>query len=187
MPYYGVRRKVFISFHHGDQTEVEDFISYWSLNENVFIPRALGTFDNDDFINSNNPEYVMSRIRQDYLGDSTVTIVLVGQCTHSRRYVDWEIKTSLRQGEYFIPNGLIGIVLPSSGRSAILPPRFADNWSNGHKNCYARYWISPSSAEQLASYIEDAFASRNNRAHLITNSSQMMRYNSKCQVCGITH
>ena len=34
--------------------------------------------------------------------------------SHSRRYVDWEIKTSLRRGSY-TPNGLLGIILPSQG------------------------------------------------------------------------
>jgi len=187
MPYYGTRRKVFFSFHHGDQTEVEDFIYNWSEKENVFIPRALGTFDNDNFINSNNPDYVMSQIRQNYLGDSTITIVLVGKCTHSRRYVDWEIKSSLRQGEFYIPNGLLGIILPSSGKSAHLPPRLEENWNQDHKDCYARYLVAPNSAVQLGSFIEDAYSARNNRAHLINNYSDMMRYNAKCKICGVTH
>src|SRR5205809_7957009 len=106
MVYYGTRRKVFISFYQGDRAEVDDFIYQWSDLEEVFIPKALGTFDNEDFINSTNPEYVMGQIRKNYLGDSTVTIVLLGICTHSRRYVDWEIKSSLRQGLSYISNGL---------------------------------------------------------------------------------
>src|SRR5207245_253213 len=97
------KRKVFISFYQRDRAEVDAFIKWADLG-NVFIPRALGTYDNEDFINSDNPEYVMQQIRGKYLGDSTVTIVLVGACTHSRRYVDWELKTSLRRGEY-TPNG----------------------------------------------------------------------------------
>ena len=63
----------------------------------------------------------MNQIREKCLLDSTVTIVLLGKCTHSRRHVDWEIKSSLRQGAS-APNGLIGIVLPSQGRGAFLPP-----------------------------------------------------------------
>lgn len=141
---------------------------------------------NDDFVNSANPEYVMSRIRQDYLGDSTVTIVLVGRCTHSRRYVDWELKSSLRKGTY-TPNGVIGIILPSQGSSADLPPRLEDNWASGHTNCYARYWTAPSSANELGNWIEDAFAARTSRAYLIQNSADMMRYNRQCNVHGVTH
>lgn len=186
MPYHGIKRKVFISFHQKDRPEVDDFLDRWASREGVFIPKALGVSDNDDFINSTNPEYVMSRIRQAYLGDSTVTIVLIGTCTHSRRYVDWEIKTSLRQGDY-TPNGLLGILLPSCGNSAHLPQRFRDNWGKGEANCYARYRAYPTSAQQLSDWIEDAYNARTIRDHLIQNRADMMKYNGKCQVCNVTH
>ena len=180
------KRKVFISFYQGDRNEVDAFIDRWARREGVFIPKALGVSMNDDFINSTNPEYVMSQIRQKYLGDSTVTIVLVGSCTHSRRYVDWELKTSLRCGSY-TPNGVMGIILPSQGKAAILPPRLAANWNEDNVNCYARYWIAPTSATQLAAWIEDAHSARTTRAHLIQNNADMMKYNSRCQVHGVTH
>lgn len=177
------RRNVFISHYKGDRNEVDDFISSYS---NVFIPKVLGAYDNDDFIDSTNTDYVMQQIRERYLGDSTVTIVLIGQCTHSRRYVDWEIKSSLRQGQY-TPNGLIGIVLPSQGTSAHLPPRFKENWVRGESQCYARYRSYPSSASELSEWIEDAYQARSSRSHLIVNNQDMMKYNKKCNVCGVTH
>ncbi len=181
-----VKRKVFISFHQANRREVDDFINYFAIQKGIFTPKALGVSNNDDFINSNNPEYVMRKIREKYLGDSTITIVLIGKCTHSRRYVDWEIKTSLRQGGY-TPNGLIGIILPSQGRSAYLPPRLESNWAQDNTNCYARYWVYPPSAEQLVLWIEDAYRARTTRIHLIKNHAEMMKYNSVCNVCGITH
>ena len=186
MAYQGIRRKVFISHYKGDRKEVDAFIQKFATIERVFYPYVLGANDNDEFINSTNPEYVMTQIRKKYLLDTTVTIVLVGSCTHSRRYVDWELKSSLRQGDY-TPNGLIGIVLPSQGNSAYLPPRFEDNWSKEHINCYARYWSYPKTANDLGAWIEDAYAARVKRAHLIKNSQDMMKYNAKCKVCGITH
>lgn len=186
MPYYGTRRKVFVSYHQTDRMEVEDFIDKWAERERVFIPKALGVSDVDDFIDSNDPEYVMTQVRAKYLSDSTVTIVLVGTCTHSRRYVDWELKTSLRRGSY-TPNGVMGIILPSSGKSAYLPPRLEANWSPQNVNCYARYWIAPTSAEELAGWIEDAYGARTARAELIENAATMMKYNTKCRVCGVTH
>ena len=137
-------------------------------------------------LSSSDTDYVMSQIRDKYLQDTTVTIVLVGSCTHSRRYVDWEIKSSLRKGQY-TPNGLMGIILPSMGSSASLPPRLEANWVKGHDNCYARYWVYPKSADALGRYIDDAHAARTGRANLITNSQAMMKYNAKCRVCGVTH
>ncbi|WP_178019613.1 TIR domain-containing protein [uncultured Paenibacillus sp.] len=186
MTYQGTRRKVFISHFRDDRREVDAFIDRFANKEKVFIPYVLGANNNDEFIQSRNPEYVMTQIRKKYLQDTTVTIVLVGSCTHSRRYVDWEIKTSLRQGEY-TPNGLMGIILPSQGNSAYIPPRLEANWSSGHENCYARYWVYPDSAEQLGKWIEDAFKARTTRNHLIKNSQDMMGYNAKCKVCGVTH
>lgn len=177
-----IRHKVFISHYKGDLKEVDNFIKQF---EKVFIPYILGANDNDDFIDSSNPEYVMTQIRKKYLLDTTVTIVLIGNCTHSRRYIDWELKSSLRQGEY-TPNGVIGILLPSAGGAAHLPPRLSVNW-NRENNCYARYFSYPSTPEQLAAWIDDAHNARKSRAHLIKNSQEMMKYNSKCKVCVITH
>lgn len=186
MTYTGVKRKVFISHYKGDRGEVDAFIKYFANTHGVFTPYVLGANDNDDFISSTDPAYVMTQIRKKYLQDTTVTIVLVGQCTHSRRYVDWEIKSSLQQGST-LPNGLMGIILPSQGASAHLPPRLKDNWNKDHKDVYARYWTYPTSPEQLGSWIEDAYQARTNRAKLIQNSQEMMKYSNKCFVCGVTH
>ena len=197
------KRNVFISSFHDDRAEVDAFIWRWSTTEEVFRAKALCTFDNDDFINSTNPEYVMSEIRRKYIGDASVTIVLIGRCTHSRRYVDWEIKASLRQGQS-LPNGLLAYVLPSAVPSAAgvygiplertqrawpaLPERLAANWNyNGQQNSYARYFELPDSASVLRQQIEDAFWDRTNRAGMIRNDSNMMKNNTKCLVCGVTH
>ncbi len=186
MAYTGIKRRVFVSHYRGDRKEVDAFIAEFAIRQKVFTPYVLGANNNDDFINSNNPEYVMTQIRKNYLQDTTVTIVLVGSCTHGRRYIDWEIKSSLRQGLY-IPNGLMGIILPSQGNSCYMPPRLNDNWNEGHEDCYAKYWVYPSTAQQLGEWIEDAYSARTSRAHLILNSQSMMKYNSKCEECQITH
>jgi hypothetical protein len=181
-----IRRTVFISFSQHDRAAVDAFVHRWTVQERVFIPKALGLAFGADLIDSNNAEYVMGRIRQGYLADSTITLVLIGTCTHSRRFVDWEIKTSLRQGQNYTPNGLLGILLPPL-TTAHLPPRFAENWTAGELACYARYRYAPTSAEQLRGWLEDAFAARTTRANLIRNAADMMRYNATCQAHNITH
>jgi hypothetical protein len=197
------KRNVFISSFHADRTEVDQFIYRWAPLEGIFTPKALSTFDNDDFINSSNPEYVMSEIRRKYIGDASVTIVLIGKCTHSRRYVDWEIKASLRQGQS-LPNGLLAYVLPSAMPPTVgtfgipierdkrawphLPERLVANWNYYQQHsCYARYFEAPNSGSDLRQQIENAFWDRTNRSALIKNDSLMMKYNGKCQVCAITH
>ena len=177
------RRKVFISYHEGDRAEVEKFIkAFGPSGHNVFIPKALGLFGQGDFVNSTDTEYIMSRIRSQYLADSTVTIVLLGNCTHSRRYVDWELKASLRQGTGESPNGVIGIILPSRGINVHLPARFQENWDQNHANCYTRLHAYPATPAALRASIEDAYAGRTSRAHLIANSKDRMLNNGKCQV-----
>lgn len=181
----GTKRKVFISHYKGDKDEVEAFIKIFATEENVFIPKVLGVSDNDDFIESTDTDYVMTQIRKKYLDDSTVTIVLIGSCTHSRRYVDWELKTSFRQGNY-TPNGVIGILLPSQGTSAHMPLRLKEHWSN-IEECYVSYKSYPSTAKTLHDWIEDAYDARTSKAHLIKNSQEMMKYNGKCNECKVTH
>jgi hypothetical protein len=185
MVYNGIRRKVFVSHYKGDRQEVDQFIDRFANKEKVFIPYVLGANNNDDFIDSTNTVYVMNQIRKKYLQDTTVTIVLIGTCTHSRRFVDWELKSSLRQGEY-TPNGVLGILLPSSKGSAHLPPRLKENWDR-EMECYACYRPYPANAQQLGSWIEEAYSFRNKKAYFIRNSKDMMKYNQKCLVCGVTH
>lgn len=177
------RRKCFISYYAGDSVAVEKFITDF---KDVFIAKAIGVSSGDDFIDSDNSDYVMSRIREKYLGDSTVTICLVGDCTHSRRYIDWELKTSLRQGGY-APNGLLAILLPYKGGSGILPPRLSENWAADEKDCYAMYRPYPASKESLKNWIETAYLNRTERAKFIKNSQEMLKYNRKCGVHDETH
>ena len=101
-----IRRKCFISYHHADQAAVNQFVRDFDHIDNSLIARGLGTEMPGDVINSNNTDYVMAKIRERFLSDSTVTIVLMGRCTWARRYVDWEIQSSLRQGVYSTPHGL---------------------------------------------------------------------------------
>ena len=180
------RRKVFISYFHGDQDAVNKFVADYG---DVFIPKTVGVKDGDFDFDSNDPQYIMRKIREQKLQDSTVTIVLIGSCTHSRRYVDWEIKASLQQGQS-LPNGLIDVNLPYMGSTGNLPPRLANNIERDGNNKdigYGRYYKYPSSKEELKRWIEDAHNARTSRADTIHNSNEMMKYNVKCNVHGITH
>jgi len=177
----GVRRKVFVSYHHDDQDEVVDFCSIFDDERDVCITRALGLGMEQDVIDSTNTDYVMQRIRDIYLKDATVTIVMIGKCTWARRYVDWEIQASLRHGDVVTPNGLIGIVLPSAGKKPIPPERLSKNLKGEKSNeGYARWYWYPERKDQLANWLEDAFDARTNRAYLIENSRDNFKNNRTC-------
>lgn len=183
---FPTRRKVFISYYHGDQDEVNEFVKEFS---DVFIAKTVGVKDGDFDFDSNDPQYIMRKIRENKLSDSTVTIVLIGSCTHSRRYVDWEVKASLQQGSS-LPNGLIAINLPYMRDIGALPERVNENILRNEKNediGYARYYVYPNSKQDLYNLIEDAHSARTTRANLIKNSNKMMKYNSKCNQHGVTH
>ena len=81
-----------------------------------------------------NTEYVRQKIRDEYLRDSSVTVVPVGKQTWQRKHVDWEIYSSLRNTQYNPRSGLIGIILPTYPRADYqhythntIPPRLSDN------------------------------------------------------------
>lgn len=174
------RRKCFISYHHADDSVVKAFVDHYDHNHDVFIRRRLGESP-DDLINSTNPDYVMSQIRQRFLLDSTVTIVMMGKCTWARRYVDWEIQASLRQGETRTPNGLIGIKLPTF---TSFPERFNGNLitpGSNQEDCYARHYEWGLSVIELQDAIEAAFQRRTTHTKWIRNPRDSMSYNRSCE------
>jgi len=129
----------------------------------------------EDVIDSDDVDYVMRRIRELYLKDSTVTIVLVAGCTWARKFVDWEVQASLRQPKDGKPNGLLAILLPPR-QKAKLPDRVKLNVDSG----YAYFYPYPTRSDTLASWIEDAFNARTSRASLIANPRERYAYNRQC-------
>lgn len=173
-----VRHKCFISYHGADIDAVTDFVEEFS---EIFIPRVIGVSDNDHFkdpIDSIDEEYIKERIGSKYLADSTVTILFLGACTWSRKYVDWELSSSLRHGSVNKRNGLMAIT-PADRSLHRLPERFADNFSLS-KPSYAAYYYYPRTKRDLREWIEDGFQARTARSHLIDNSGALHRRNYPC-------
>jgi hypothetical protein len=173
-----VRHKCFVSYHHDDDDEVVEFIDAF---EDVFIPRVLGITDDDsDLISSTDTGYVMDEIRERYLTDSSVTIVLVGKCTWARRYVDWEVYSTLRSDKKNRRSGLLAITLPSAANyyDKKLPPRVDDNVDG--TGGYARWYKYPTSSASLMELIDLAFGARTIKAHLVDNTRVRKLRNSSC-------
>lgn len=101
---FPVKRKIFVSYHHGgDQLYYDTFSRTFHDNYEVVTDNSLlRAFDSDDVT------YVMRRIRENHISGTSCTIVLVGAQTWGRKYVDWEISATLEK-----THGLIGIQLPS--------------------------------------------------------------------------
>lgn len=107
--------KCFISFKKEDQNYRHYIDKLFSISD--LINKGL-----DRYIDSNNADYIMKIIRQDYLKDSTVTIFLIG--THSSEnegydylgrknyFIERELQASLYNGTENTRNGILGVVLP---------------------------------------------------------------------------
>jgi hypothetical protein len=174
-----VRRKCFISYRATDVNYVTQFVESFA---DVFIPKVIGVSDDDPFVDSTDTDYVMDKIREKYLTDSTVTIVLVGKCTWSRKYVDWEVYSTLRDDTNNRRSGLLAIELPTRG-DAPLPARVSDNVrrdANGEDIGYARWHVYPRTGSALRNLIEDAYNARSTRASLIVNTRDRRMNNSSC-------
>ena len=106
--------KCFISFKTEDVYYKKE-IQSWSEDYRVdMIDKSLNTP-----IDSENEDYIMRKIRQDYLADSTVTIVLIGEQSSEdlgekeQRFIKRELQASLYNGQGNTRNGVLGVVLPS--------------------------------------------------------------------------
>ena len=179
-----VRHKTFISYHHDDQEEVDKFIETFDHDRNVFMARAVGSDQTmDELIESDDDDYVMRRIREEHIGDSTVTLVFVGKNTWSRKFVDWELAASLRQGpKVGLPNGVLAILSPELSE-AMLPDRLVDNSETG----YAKFHPYPKNRTQLAKWIDQAFEAREDQSKRdsIKNGRRKLRRNlSPTQTAG---
>lgn len=173
-----VRHKCFITYHGADIDAVSAFVESYA---DVFIPRVIGVSDSDHFsdpITSDDEEYIKSQIGSKYLADSTVTILFMGQCTWSRKFCDWELSSTLRDGTVNKRNGLMAIT-QANRLTHTLPSRFTDNWNDKNER-YARYYYYPTSDSQLRGWIEDAFQARTSRSSLINNSRALRKNNSAC-------
>ena len=74
----------------------------------------------DEPIESDNEDYILRKIREDYLADSTVTIHLIGQYSAEsqggaeQKYIKRELQGSLYDSQSNSRNGILGVVLPDA-------------------------------------------------------------------------
>jgi len=104
--------KIFISYHHAnDGTYKEALLTLNNAND-LFIDVSVDTGDIDENLDD---QTIREIIRDEYLQDSTVTIILVGMETKKRKHVDWEIYSSMYDGKVNKKSGILVINLPGTG------------------------------------------------------------------------
>ncbi len=131
------RHKAFISYHHANDEDYKTIFELRFGNKfGVIIPGAVQIGDIDTNLKT---ETIRQKIRDEYLRDTTVTVVLIGTQTWQRKHVDWEIASSIRKTRFNPRSGLLGLFLPSHpayGEKTFdrhtIPPRLADNATCGY-------------------------------------------------------
>lgn len=101
--------KCFISFKSDDMHYKKYIQNYLDID---MIDKSL-----NEPIQSENEDYIMRKIREDYLQDSTVTIHLIGQYSAensylNQNYIKRELQASLSNTSAGTRNGILGVVLP---------------------------------------------------------------------------
>lgn len=107
-----VKHKVFISYHHANYQRYKEELLRLNNYHQIFIDGSVDTGDIDDRLDN---ETIRQIIRDNYLKDSTVTILLVGTETKNRKHIDWELKSSMINGAINKKSGILVINLPSTG------------------------------------------------------------------------
>ncbi|MYF45727.1 MAG: hypothetical protein F4223_04680 [Rhodobacteraceae bacterium] len=185
------KHKTFISFHHEDDLFKKDFEKQWGEQFKGFVSRSVRDGDIDK---NKSTEHTRQLIRDNFISDATVTLVLVGKNTWKRKHVDWEIASSIRDTRKNPRTGLLGLFLPtysehvSGMKTSVLkkaengliynpyniPPRLYDNIECG----FAKLYSWPNSPIDLRLWIHDAFKHskkclpNNNRAGFAKNISE---------------
>jgi hypothetical protein len=158
--------RVFISHKREDKS----YKNYIQNNLGVdMIDKSL-----NEAIDSDNEDYVMQKIREDYLSDSTVTIFLIG--AHSSEYegekeqvyIKRELQASLYNGKSNSRNGILGIVLPDMYDKIYKGCRPCRKCSGNHnyvdigdetviKEFSCNYYIKPLAEEKCAWSEDDRY------------------------------
>ena len=157
--------KVFVSYHHENDQSKANYLRTKYGSDNTLVDRSL----KDSYDNETDDE-ILALIRTNHLKESTVTIVLIGSETSKRKWVDWEIYSSLRPYKDRTRNGLLTIYLPTAGD---VPPRLQDNIDSGY--AVEMKWANIST--QLSSKIEEAFNNRT-KTDLVRNGRLRRSRNS---------
>lgn len=162
------RHKVFISFYHDDQEYKEEFVR--AMGDDI-VDKSVDDGDIDD--DRLATETIRQKIRDGFIADATVTVVLIGRCTWQRKHVDWEIGSSLSKTKKNSRCGLLGILLPnhpdhSRGKydHHLIPPRLADNCKGeGRYACIydwpsQNYRLNQAETNSIRKWIHKAFKRR---------------------------
>jgi hypothetical protein len=154
--------RVFVSYHQElDEKYKERFVHRFGGAYGTIISAGVDLGDIDPNLRT---ETIRTKIRDEYLRSASVTVVLVGKLTWQRKYVDWEIASTLHDTKLHARGGLLGILLPvyrtacrdgkhGRGDPHTIPPRLHDNVEAG----FAKLYDWSESGRDVRAWIHEAF------------------------------
>lgn len=101
--------KVFISYHHELDQDYKYELIEFGKDFGVFLDKSV---DSGDIPEHWSDEAIRRNIRDEYLSDSTVTVLLVGTETKTRKHINWELHSSMFDGTVNKKSGILVINLP---------------------------------------------------------------------------
>lgn len=118
------RHKVFISYYHKDDQQYKDYlINMQELNTQTWQRQSIfedySVHENEIDDTGLTSEQIRCIIRDEYIKDATVLILLCGQNTKSRKHVDWEIHAAMYNSDVNPQMGILVINLPTISQSMI--------------------------------------------------------------------
>jgi len=102
---------VFVSYHHRNDQDYKDELIRRGREFSVFIDKSVDSGEISDRLTD---QQIRTRIRDEYLRDSTVTLLLAGSETKNRKHVDWELYSSMFDGARNKKSGILVVTLPTT-------------------------------------------------------------------------
>lgn len=155
------KRNVFISYYHEQDQEYKN--RFVRMMQDHIVDKSVNV---GNIVDQNLPlDEIRRKIRDDYIADATVTIVLIGPCTWQRKHVDWEISSSIRKTQKNPRCGLLGIRLPNHTdfekqefNERLIPPRLAINTRGKDPYAMVHRWNgSDNQVNSVRKWIDAAF------------------------------
>lgn len=136
--------KVFISYYHKQDQQYKDILIDLNNQYRMFIDNSVDMGDIDD--ENMTDEQIRVKIRDEYIKDTDVFILLCGRNSKHRKHIDWEIHAAMYRSEIKNPIPIIVINLPqcrnterknNEGEKRIIEKNGPTNWTSF--NSYSEY------------------------------------------------
>lgn len=155
------RHRVFISYYHHDDQDYKDILINmkefdWSTmrTQSIFEDCSVHQDEIDD--TDMTDEQIRREIRDNYIKDATVLILLCGQNTKRRKFIDWEIHAAMYDSDVNPKMGILIINLPSiSSQQSMISNSEREKTIMGPYSTWTPLIQTESSLKQRYPYLPD--------------------------------